>query len=179
MGSDRGVDSRLTAAEVRDLLVGAGWGVFVENEECIILSTKDKKWCIGVWLRVVDHPFELGGHEQIYRSPLPSTAADLWALLRCVGAPVPDTKGLPDVVAMSDSQPRKGCVHYSYIGPERRHADIAIRIPPRIGVILESHLEYVVWRYGAVTVTMVWDEYRRLMGRRAADWRREEGGTHG
>ncbi len=165
----------MTAAEVRDLLVGEGWKVCYEGRDgwnaenytapSLITYHADRRI-----------PFDISWGSNLFHGPLPSTPADLWALLRCVGAPVPEVKGLPDVVAMSDVQPRKGCVHYSYIGPERRHAEHPAMVPcKKTGMMLDDC--YKCARYGGRVPPCCFtvSEYLLFNGRRATDWRKGEG----
>jgi hypothetical protein len=77
---------RLTAAEVRDALIGAGW---VDNPSPWRgLHHLGKDWECSTTLPESCAMLRIDGPDMIYRGPLPSTLSDLWALLRCLGAPV-------------------------------------------------------------------------------------------
>lgn len=130
---------RLTAAEVRELLVGAGWIPWEDNTH---VSPDDTASLLATDKEVIIET--LSGS---YQGLPPSTPSDLWALLRCVGAPVPERR------------------------KENRPELIPCNVPTCREIPKGMHSGCMVC--GALLVEHGLDTWRIIMGRRREDWDKE------
>jgi hypothetical protein len=166
---------RLTAAELRELLVGAGWE-----------TRGGKSLWMGTGLDAVNvdmNETTLGiqciESGATYTGPLPSTPADLWALLRCVGAPVPDLRA--EAAAALDRLKEPAPPVHEWAARlaadgveagegERRHAEHPEMIPCKLcGEGFDG-------RYPSTCSGKSMEEqWTILHGRRSTDWRKGEG----